>query len=251
MVETGVRVTALNVFPVKSCRGLSVQEVEVDSFGIVGDRRFMLVDGANRFTSQRKLPRLALVEVYYIEGEGGKKLLRFSAPGMTNHIHQPLLDGPREVVSIWDDTVMAVDQGREVARWYNEFMGLGSSHLRLMASAESSGDDYRRSVSQIPVKLREKLSHVQVALSDEAPISVLSEESLSDLNWRLRERGGEEVPMKQFRMNIEVSGCSEPFEEDKWLLVQIGAVPLLAYQSAVVCKIIIAVIVIYSNNSCK
>ena len=51
-----------------------------------------------------------------------------------------------------------------------------------------------------------------------APVTVASHESLADLNVILRERGVNEVPLNRFRMNIEVVGCSRPFEEDDWFL---------------------------------
>lgn len=232
---TGAVVTGLNIFPVKSCRGVAVQEIEVDSFGVVGDRRFMLIDGNNRFTSQRKLPRLALVEVNFTEGKDGKSQLKFSGPGMREFLLQPVLTGERKEVTIWDDTVMAIDQGDEVAKWFNEFIGMSSSHLRLVASAESFGSGFQRPVSKLPVQLKDRLSHQQMALPDDGPVTLVSHESLADLNRRLRERGGEEVPLKQFRMNIEVSGCSEPYEEDHWQLIQIGSAHLLAYRAAEVC----------------
>lgn len=232
---TGAVVTGLHIFPVKSCRGVAVEEIEVDSFGVVGDRRYMLVDGNNRFTSQRKLPRLALVEVSFAEGKDGKTQLKFSAPGTREFLLEPVLTGERKEVTIWEDTVMAIDQGDEVAKWFNEFIGMSSSHLRLVASAESFGGGFQRPVSHLPVHLKDRLSHQQMALPDDGPVSIVSHESLADLNQRIRERGGEEVSLKQFRMNIEVSGCSEPFEEDRWHLIQIGSAHLLVYRDAEVC----------------
>ena len=227
-----VMVTGLNVFPVKSCRAVSTEEVEVDSFGIVGDRRFMVIDG-NRFTSQRKLPHLALVTVCYIEGEEGNKLLQLAAPDMPVFTLQPVLEGDRVEVTLWQDTVHVIDQGDKVAKWLNDFIGMGSAHLRLVSSAEKQSG-YLRPVSELPVKLRDKLSDRHLALADVGPVSLVSLESLADLNVRLQERGGREVALKQFRMNIEVSGCSQAFEEDKWLLVQIGNIPFLSYRCATV-----------------
>ena len=231
-VGTGdVVVTRLNVFPVKSCRAVSVEEIEMDRFGVVGDRRFMIVDG-DRFTSQRKLPRLALVTACYVDG--GKRL-KFSAPGMPDLVHQPVVEGERVDVSLWRDTVSVVDQGDAAAKWLNDHVGMGAAHLRLVAAAEHGGS-YRRPIAglYVPAKLQEKLADRHVSLTDCAPVSLVSEESLADLNRRLRERGGEEVGLKQFRMNIEVSGCSEAFGEDKWLVVQIGSASFLAYRRSTV-----------------
>lgn len=38
--------------------------------------------------------------------------------------------------------------------------------------------------------------------------------------------------MNRFRPNIVISGCTEAFEEDSWLVVQIGSVPFMAYKKA-------------------
>ena len=43
--------------------------------------------------------------------------------------------------------------------------------------------------------------------------------------------------MDRFRPNIVVSGCVDAFEEDTWLLVQIGSVPFMAYKKAEVNKL--------------
>ena len=39
--------------PVKGLRGHSVAEAVVEPWGLAGDRRFMVVDGAGRFLTQR------------------------------------------------------------------------------------------------------------------------------------------------------------------------------------------------------
>ena len=244
MSETVTRVTALNIFPIKSCKAVRVHEIEIDSYGVVGDRRFMLVDGNGRFVSQRKFSKLATVSARFVQ-EGGKRLLHVSAPGIEKELKfEPKLEGERMDVSIWESEVRAVDQGDVPAQWFNNFIGHGSMFYRLVASAESpssssssstspsSQGNFHRLVENLPPGLKERLPPMQLALADAGPVSLISEESLADLNRRLKERVGSEVPLNRFRMNIELSGCSKPFEEDGWLLVRIGSVPLLSYTNA-------------------
>lgn len=237
MSQTVPTVTALNIFPIKSCRAVRVDEIEIDSYGVVGDRRFMLVDGNGRFVSQRKFSKLATVSAKFVQ-EGGRKLLHVSAPGMEKDLKfEPKLEGERMDVSIWESQVRAINQGDVPAQWFNTFIGHGSMFYRLVASAElssssSSGDGFHRFVENLPPGLKERLPPMQLALADAGPVSLISEESLADLNQRLKERVGSEVPLNRFRMNIELSGCSKPFEEDGWLLVRIGSVPLLSYTNA-------------------
>lgn len=238
------RVTGLNVFPIKSCHALKVEEIQLDSYGVVDDRRFMLVDGNKRFVSQRKFPKLATVQSEFKVDCEGRRMLHVKAPGMDNLTFEPVTSGERVEVGIWEDKVGVVDQGEEPATWFSRFIGHGGAFMRLVSSAESSksnsngastaspSETYQRLVSNLPSGLRGRLPAMQLALADAGPVTLVSTESLADVNQRLKERGCEEVPCNRFRMNIEITGCSKPFEEDEWLLVRIGDVPFLAYTNA-------------------
>ncbi|MFN2508926.1 MAG: MOSC N-terminal beta barrel domain-containing protein, partial [Chthoniobacterales bacterium] len=57
-----IEITALFVYPVKSCRGISLREVRVGARGFEHDREFLVVDEANAFLTQRSAPGLALIE---------------------------------------------------------------------------------------------------------------------------------------------------------------------------------------------
>ena len=59
MTGAGLTVSALNVFPIKGCRGIALTRTQVDHLGLQHDRRLMLVDADGRFLSQRELPALA------------------------------------------------------------------------------------------------------------------------------------------------------------------------------------------------
>ncbi len=238
------RVTSLNVFPIKSCHALQVEEIQLDAYGVVDDRRFMLVDGNNRFVSQRKFPRLAMVRSEFTVDPKGQRLLHVIAPGMDSDLRfAPVTSGERVEAGVWEDKVGVVDQGEAPAAWFSKFVGHGGAFTRLVSSAESSRSnsddspkssttDFHRTVSNLPSGLRGRLPAMQLALADAGPVTLVSAESLADVNHRLKERECEEVPCSRFRMNIEISGCSRPFEEDEWLLVRIGEVPFLAYANA-------------------
>lgn len=230
MTSDNVVVSGLNVFPIKSCGGIRVEEIQLDSYGVVDDRRFMLIDGSSkRFVSQRKFPKLATVHAKFLKNE---RVLQVSAPGMQRDLtFAPSSSGERIEVGIWDDKVMVVDQGDESAQWFSEFIGHGASYIRLVSSAEAEGG-FHRAVTNMPSGLKGRLPTMSIALADAGPVSIVSTESLGDVNTRMVDRGCASVPLSRFRMNIEISGCSEPFEEDKWLLLRIGSVPFLAHANA-------------------
>ena len=230
------RVTGLNVYPIKSCKALSKTEMEFDTYGVVGDRRFMLMDLNGRLLAQRQYPVMATVTANFVV-ESERQFLCASAPSISRELKfEPILEGPRIDAILWNSHIRVVDQGEIPAKWFSELLGCKSTHIRLVASADKSseGETYKRQIVNLPSVLKSKLpqSCLQVGLADSAPVSLVSHESLADLNVRLKEKGGSGVPLNRFRMNIEIGGCSRPYEEDEWVKVRIGEVTFLVYRDS-------------------
>jgi uncharacterized protein len=201
--ETGTFLSALHVYPIKSCGGIAVHEWEVDERGLRHDRRWMLVDETGCFMSQRRFPRMALIGVR-IEHDG----LIVDAPEMPslNVPFQPQA-GRLVLVRVWDDLVESLTVSDDADRWFEEFLGV---RCRLV---------YLPDRSLRPVDPAYGGPGDQVGLADGFPFLLISEASLADLNARLEQP----VPMNRFRPNLVISGC-EPFAEDAWKLVRIGRI---------------------------
>lgn len=194
-------IASLHVYPVKSCRGHSLERVGLDAFGLAGDRRFLVVDAGGRFLSQRDTPRLALVSP---EVRGGR--LSLQAPGAPRLEILTRPDGAAFIdVQIWRDTCHAVDLGAGAAGWLTRFL---EKPARLVAMAA----DFAR-----PVRKPAAQPGDQVAFNDAHPLLVIGEASLADLDSRL----AAPLPMERFRPNLVVRG-SLPYEEDRWRRVRIG-----------------------------
>ena len=58
-----LQISELYIYPIKSLAGISVTEALITETGFLHDRRWMLVDGNNRFLSQRELAQMALFRV--------------------------------------------------------------------------------------------------------------------------------------------------------------------------------------------
>ena len=54
-------ITQLNVYPVKSCRGVALSEALLTKEGLENDRQWLIVEPGGQFLTQRELPRLALI----------------------------------------------------------------------------------------------------------------------------------------------------------------------------------------------
>jgi uncharacterized protein YcbX len=199
-------VSALFVYPVKSCRGFAVESAAVERRGLRHDRRWMIVDAGGQFITQRTEPSLARIAVALVHDA-----LVLSAP------HAPPLrvplapdtEGPRRRVRVWRDDVDAVDCGSEAAAWIGAWLGVSASLVFMP-------DDATRRANP-----RHALAGDLVSFADGFPLLLASESSLDDLNARLEGP----VPMGRFRPNVVVRGCA-PWAEDAWTRVRLGAVPV-------------------------
>jgi uncharacterized protein YcbX len=200
-----LRLTALNIYPIKSTKGIALAESEVDGFGLRYDRRWMVVDSSGQFLSQRSHARLALV-IPSIQGDR----LRIDAPGMPA-LEVPLRPSPSvtTTAAVWDDICSVSWVGESAADWFSEFLGSACSLVHMAEDTVRPADP-----AFAPTGSR-------VSFADGFPFLLISEESLADLNRRL----AEPLPMNRFRPNLVVAG-GEPYEEDRWTRLEIGGIRL-------------------------
>lgn len=210
------RVSALNWYPVKSCRGAPLSEAVIGARGIVGDRSFMLVDEGGRFLSQREFPRMALVVPRLDDGT-----LTLTAPEREVLSVHVLTQGQHRVVTVWRDGCEAIDQGDAAAEWASAFLGTSCRLVRM-------ADDTVRAVDRdFAVSDGD-----QVGFADGYPFLLTTEESLADLNGRM----AASLPMNRFRPNIVVAGA-EPFAEDGWRRIRIGEIAFAVVKPCARCAI--------------
>lgn len=198
-----IKLTGIYIYPIKSAAGISLDAAEVGDRGFHYDRRWMLVDDAGTFMTQRQFPRMALIDVQL-----GEQLVVNAPQQETLKIPlQP--EGDRHIsVKVWRDVCEAIPLGTVVSQWFSEFLET-PCHLVFMPDS-----------SFRPVEPDYADPDDQVGFADAYPFLLISEASLQDLNERL----AEPIPMNRFRPNLVVSGC-EGFAEDQWRQIQIGSIP--------------------------
>src|SRR5262245_8144363 len=104
------KITALNIYPVKSCRGIPLDRAQITNMGFLHDREWLVVRPNGQFLTQRELPRFALVETAI---ESGRLHLRNSqGPGVSVALD---MTGPEVEVTCWRDRCAAFDAGDEAA----------------------------------------------------------------------------------------------------------------------------------------
>jgi uncharacterized protein YcbX len=203
-------VSALFIYPVKSCRAIALDRSALEARGLRHDRRWMVVDAEGQFVTQRSEPRLAQVEVAIL----GDTLVLSARPRARPRppLCVPLLPrdtGPRRRVRVWRDEVEAIDCGADANQWVSDWLGSPASLVFMP-------DDTTRAVN--PKYAR---SGDAVSFADGFPLLLASISSLDDLNRRL----DRPVPMDRFRPNVVVGGCPA-WAEDEWGRICIGDVPI-------------------------
>jgi uncharacterized protein YcbX len=202
---TACTLSELNVFPVKSARGISVPEWRLGPRGLDHDRELLVVDPDGRFVTMRERPRMALIETAL---EPGVLVLR-------THGRAPLQvsladRGPERIqVQVWNDRVLAEPVGAEADDWLTRFLDTPCRLVRFPDQAHRQVD------------LAYAQPGDQVRFADGFSLLLIGEASLAALNARL----AEPLSMARFRTNLVASG-GEPFAEDGWRRIRIGSIEL-------------------------
>ncbi|MFD2228821.1 MOSC domain-containing protein [Alkalimarinus sediminis] len=195
-----MKLTAINKYPVKSLKGLSLDSSLIDEFGIENDRRWMLVDSDGRFVTQRKHPIMGTIAVEDRDG-----LLRFtSAEGSVLDVQAGDFVNSIDA-QVWSDNIVALGAGDAISGWFSELLG---TPVNLVYMPDSTFRQVDRNYADYKQR---------VGFADGFPFLLISEASLEDLNSRL----DSPVAMSRFRPNLVVTGC-DAFEEDSWQLIRIG-----------------------------
>lgn len=204
-------VSGLYVYPIKSAGGIALPSADVGTRGFHYDRRWMLVDDGGKLITQRRFPKMALINLHVSE-----ECLIVDAPGMPS-LSMPLRPENKSYVpvQVWDDHTQGLPVGKEADSWFSTYL---NSPCRLVYMPEDADR---------PLDWQDRTSDNQVSFADWFPFHMVSEASLQSLNKRLERP----VAISRFRPNIVINGCTA-FAEDDWAYLRIGTVH---FQVAVPC----------------
>lgn len=179
-------ITALNIYPVKSCKGIALDKARAAITGFEHDRQWLITNPEGRFITQREEPRLALIDTAIIDGS-----LRLSSTDAGTLDVAADATGPSVEVTCWKDRCAAFDMGERAAQWLAAHLGKPYRLVRFDPSRERlANPEWTRDVKALN------------QFSDGYPYLVISQASLDDLNSRLPSP----LPMNRFRPNIVVEG---------------------------------------------
>jgi uncharacterized protein YcbX len=191
------------IYPIKSLGGIRLSEAQVQERGLQYDRRWMLVDEAGLFLTQRTYPQLTFL--YVSLANDGLQITDRRSPGETLLIPYSPISAQTMQVTVWDDTVTSLTVSNEADAWLSRILNK-KVHIVFMpdTTARKADPRYARRGEN-------------VSFADGFPFLMISSASLEDLNQRLPAPIG----MERFRPNFVVAGASA-FGEDAWILIRIG-----------------------------
>jgi uncharacterized protein len=211
-----VSVQELNVYPLKSARGIPKARVRLAATGFEWDRHWMVVREDGTFLTQRTHPSLTLISTE-LTSEG----LALTAEGLEPLILPLAPQGASRPVRIFKDACEGLDQGEEAAAWVSQVLGEAVRVVRTAATPDRWAS--REFAGPYPAP---------VAFPDGYPILVCNRASLDDLNGRLPEP----LPMERFRPSLVLAGLP-PFAEDRIATIEIGPITLTLVKPCTRCII--------------
>ncbi len=215
MVTTDARVDQLYFYPVKSLRGLRVEELTMNASGPMWDRQWMLVDEKNHFITQRQLPKLATIGVQMF-AESALELSHKDMEGIDFGLEEH--EGPECQVTIWKKEVPAHEVSSEVSEWVSD---VAKQKLRLVRMSPEARREFNADVPERWVRF-----------VDQQPLLVITKAALQELE----KKAGVTLSMTRFRPNIVIDGVPA-HAEDAWSGFKVGGVEFKSIKPCSRCKI--------------
>jgi uncharacterized protein len=214
---SGIEVTSLHYYPIKSCGAIEADAVTFSEFGIEHDREWMLVGSKGQFLSQRTHPELALVQTRIEDGS-----LVASAPSMGELVIALEQDPDAEVVpvNLWKKPGTGTNEGADASDYFSQYLG---KHARLLRVQQP------RSINP---ECRVDGASARTGFADGFPLLLVSADSLAELSSHLEQP----VTIDRFRPNIVVEGAPT-YDEDYWREVRIGDLRAFVVRACARCPV--------------
>ncbi len=230
------KITDLKIYPIKSCRGISLKSSLLTRKGLQYDRCCMFVDANRKFITIRDKPEMTLIRTAIDTTTSGSHVLKATFPEVIRE------EGSEPTVDYDNATTISVPLEPD-EEWYSQ-----NAELIDVEIWEYNTDAYAFKMPEIADVVTKyftswdseaKVQFVRkgptlrqcrgngdpdllgrkefVNFPDVLPIQVATETSLKELNARLKEKTLDEITIERFRPNVIVDSDNlEPWEEDEW-----------------------------------
>lgn len=199
------KLSEINIYPIKSLGGISVQSAEVTDRGLKYDRRWMLVDTENRFLTQRSAKIMSLLQTKINDDS----LMVFRKTNPDEKIEFPLQSEFYQTnkAVIWNDTVDVFTYKKEINEWFSEQLKFDCKLVYMPDQTERKVDINYANNNEV------------TSFADAYPFLIIGQESLNLLNSKLETS----IPINRFRPNFVFTG-GKAHDEDQWKQFKINKI---------------------------
>jgi len=173
----------LIIYPVKSLMGVEVESLEINKFGPINDRRYMLVNSTHRMITQRTH---AILSQFKLEkSDPGWKVISPDQSVIEIRDNQNI----ENVIEtkVWKSDLRAREKSTEISAWFSEQLGEG---VKLVELDDPSS------------RLREYQDvNANFGFADGYPLLICNQTSLAELSNRI----DFDLSMNRFRPNVVIS----------------------------------------------
>jgi len=199
-----IEISHLLIYPIKSTIGIELEKCLVERLGFKFDRNFAIINKDNQVITARENPKLLNISTKI---DDSKLLLSaFDKEGIELSLKEKY-DSDNSTVGLFKDDVNAKIIHHKINDWISEAI---EEEAKLIII------DNNKLIKVKPKYNGEDNDYI--AFNDAAPLHLISEESVNDLNTQLEKP----VTINRFRPNILIKGC-KAYEEETWKRIKIGA----------------------------
>ena len=197
-----IEIKNLHSYPLKSANGFSMKQVDVEKTGFYFDRSFAVIDTEYTVITARENSRLLLIQAS-LENE----LLMISIPGEKQiNVEFGVLNKERSQVILFKTIVQSKVIEHEINIVLSKFL---DQQLKLICVDKSK-------MRVVKEKYNGGFED-EISFNDIAPIHLVNEASVQDLNLKLQKP----VLSERFRPNIIITGAPA-YAEETWKKIKIG-----------------------------
>lgn len=211
-----MKVSELHIYPIKSTAPILLQNADINQYGLAHDRSWALYGDDGQVLTGRQHPKLLDITCTI---SPSSCQVHHNTYLIAELPLTPAHNNKAEPIKIFSYDAYGSVVDLAIDRWFSKFLGISCRLLKVNTSKvrpvlkKHGGDD-----GDI------------VGFADQAPILIISEGSLEDLNQRL----DSPVLMNRFRPNIIVKDVL-PYGEDNWDFITIGTTTLRVIQQCERC----------------
>jgi len=211
-----LKVTAINIYPVKGLPAISLNTSEVLAAGLEFDRRWMLVDEKGIFISQRNT---ALLSQFTIAQNKLGFIIGY--PSLNQNLQIPFFSSGNPIpVKVWEDEIIASHFSDNADNWFSQILEINCRLVCMLGNVVR------------PIEANYNSGNDQVSFADGFPILMIGEESLNELNQKLESP----ILMDRFRPNIVFAG-GIAFYEDEIAAFSVGSNQFVAVKPCARCQV--------------